>query len=51
MDDDTVELLVIVLMEKGGIGTDGVERDDKVAIDGVALVVVEGDDVGVVVVT
>ena len=51
MDGDTVELLVVGLAILLGIGAHGVETDDKVAVDAVALVVVEGDDVGVVVVT
>ena len=51
VDDDTMELLVVGLAKLLGIGAHGVETDDKVAVDAVALVVVEGDDVGVVVVT
>src|SRR5574344_900523 len=51
VDDDTMELLVVGRAKLLGSGAHGVETDDKVAIDTVALVVVEGDDVGVVVVT
>ena len=51
MDDDTVELVVVGLAEEFGIGTYGVEADDDVAIDDVVFIVVEGDDIGIIVVT
>ena len=50
VDDDAVELFVIVLSELLGVGTDGVERYDDVAADYSRFVVVEGDDIGLVVV-
>ena len=50
VDDDAVQFLVVRLAELLGVGAHGVERDDEVAADGVAFAIVEGDDVGVVVV-
>lgn len=49
VDDDTVELFVVGTAELVGISKDGVERDEDVAADGLALTVVEGDDVSIVV--
>ena len=37
-------------MEELRIGAYGIQRDDKVAINGIAFALVEGNDVGVVVV-
>lgn len=51
MDDDAMKLVVVGLVKLLRIAAHRVERDDDVAIDDIALVVVEGDDVGVVVVT
>jgi hypothetical protein len=51
VDDDTMQFLVIVFVEKVGIRAYRIKRDDKVAMDGVTLVIVEGDDVRIVVVT
>ena len=51
MDDDTVELVVVGLAEEFGIGAHGVEADDNVAVDDVVFIVVEGDDIGIIVVT
>ena len=51
MDDDTMQFLVIVFVEEVGIRAYCIKRDDKVAMDGVTLVIVEGDDVRIVVVT
>ena len=50
VDDDAVELVGRGGGEAGGVVAHGVEGDDDVAVEGVALAVVEGDDVGVVVV-
>ena len=50
MYDHAVQLLVIVLAIGSGIGGYGIERDDKVAVELVALAVVEGDNVGEIVV-
>ena len=50
VDDDAVQLFVVRAAKLLGIAAHGVERDDDVAIDGVALIVVEGDDVGEIVV-
>ena len=47
VNNDTVQFLVIVLAVFLGVGAHGVQRDDKVAADGVTLAVVEGDDVRV----
>ena len=51
VDDDAVQFFIIILFKQFGIGANGVQRDDQVAVQGVALVVIESDDVGVVVVT
>jgi len=48
--DDAVQFVLVVLPELLGIGLDGVKADEEVSADAVALGVVEGDDVGVVVV-
>ena len=48
--DDTQQLVVVRLAEELGVRAYGVERDDEVAVDDIAVGVVEGDDVGVVVV-
>ena len=50
VNDDAVELVVVVLAELPGIGAHGVEADEEVAAHNIALAIVEGDDVGVVVV-
>ena len=57
VDDDAVELFIVGGALLLGIGAHGVEADEEVACDGVFLAgeegivaVVEGDDVGVVVV-
>ena len=50
VDDDAVQLFVVRTAKLQGIAAHGVEGDDDVAIDGVALIVVEGDDVGEIVV-
>ena len=50
VDDDATELLVVGLAELLGVAAHRVYGDDDVAVDGVALGIVEGDDVGVVVV-
>ncbi len=50
VDDDAVELFFVTGANIFGIGAHGVERDEEVAADAVALGVVEGDDVRVVVV-
>ena len=50
MDDDAVELVFVGLAEELSIGAHGVETDDKVTADYAALIVIEGNDVGVIVV-
>ena len=50
MNDDTVQLFIIVLFEQLGIAADSIQRDDQVTVEHIAFVVVEGDDVGIVVV-
>lgn len=51
VNDNTVELIVVSLAELLRIGAHGVEGDDDVAVEDIILIVVEGDDVGVIVVT
>ena len=50
MDDDAVQLVVVLLAKLLGIGAHGVERYHDVAANDARLVVVEGYDVGVIVV-
>ncbi len=50
VDDDTIQLFVIRHALLFGIGAHGIERDEEVAREAVALTIVESDDVGVVVV-
>ena len=50
MDDHTVQFFIVWPTEFVGIGKDGVERDDDVAVQDLSLAVVEGDDVRIVVV-
>ena len=51
MNDDPVQLLVVAFAVFFGIGAHGIERDHDVAVDRGALIVVEGDDVRVIVVS
>ena len=51
VDDDAMQLFVVVFVEKLGIGSNGIQRNDEVAIKDIILAIVEGDDVGIVVVT
>ena len=37
-------------MEELGIGAHGVQRDDQVTVEDIILAIVEGDDIGIVVV-
>ena len=46
--DDAAQFVVILLAELLGIGAYGVETDNQVAVNAVALVVVESDDVSIV---
>ena len=48
--DDAVQLVVVSLAKLLGIGAHRVEADKQVAAQHIALAVVEGDDVGVIVV-
>ena len=50
MDDDAMEFALIGLIELLGIGAHGVEADDDIACNLVAFGIIEGDDVGVIVV-
>ena len=50
MDDGAMQLLVVRLAELLGVGAHGVEANEEVARDLIAARIVEGDDVGVVVV-
>ena len=49
MDDDAVKLLFVRLVEEFCIGANGVKTDEEVAAKAVAFTIVEGDDVGEVV--
>ena len=49
VDDDPVQLPFIRLFELLGISAYGVEADEEVARDSVPFGIVEGDDVGVIV--
>ena len=49
MDDDTMQFSFISLVELFGIGTYGIEADEEVARDTISFGVVEGNDVGVIV--
>ena len=49
MDDDTVKLIIIGFAKLLGIGTDGIERNHNIAIDDIILIVIEGDDIGIVI--
>ena len=48
MDDDAMEFALIGLIELLGIGAHGVEADDNIARNLIALGIIEGDDVGVI---
>ena len=50
MNDDTMQLLVIVLMEELSVRKHRFQRDNEVAIQDIILAIVEGDDVRIVVV-
>ena len=50
VDDDTVQLLLVGLVEPLGIEAHGVEADEEVARDDSGCTVIKGDDVCVVVV-
>ncbi len=49
VDDYAVQLLLICRPHHFAVAAHGVERDEKVAADDIILAVVEGDDVGVIV--
>ena len=51
MDDDAMEFALVGLIELLGIGAHGVEADDNIACNLVAFGIIEGDDVGVIVVS
>ena len=51
VDDDAIEFFVVAFPHAFGITPHGIEGNENIAIDGVALVVVESYDVGIVVVT
>ena len=51
VNDDTVQLFVVFLLKQFSIRTDSVQRDDQIAIHHIAFVIVEGDDIGIVVVS
>ena len=50
VDDDAMQFGIVVSAKKLGVGANGVEADEQVATQFVALAIVEGDDVGIVVV-
>ena len=49
VNDDTMQLVVVGLAELLGIGAHSIERDDNIAVDDIALIVIEGDDIGVII--
>ena len=51
MDDDAMEFALVGLIELLGIGAHGVEADDNIARNLITLGIIEGDDVGVIVVS
>lgn len=51
VNDDTMELALIGSTHQFGIGGYGVERQEYVAADTASACIVEGDDVGVIIVT
>ena len=51
MDDDAMEFALIGLIELLGIGAHGVEADNNIARNLIALGIIESDDVGVIVVS
>ena len=51
MDNNAMKLIVIVLAEEFGIGAHGIERDYHVAAHDIVLVIVEGNDISVIVMT
>ena len=44
-----MQLVVVGLAEQLGIGAHSIERDDNIAVDDIALIVIEGDDIGVII--
>ena len=50
VDDDAMQFGIVVSAKKLRVGANGVEADEQVATQFVALAIVEGDDVGIVVV-
>ena len=49
VNDDTMQLVVVGLAELLGIGAHSIERDDNIAVNDIALIIVEGDAIGVLV--
>ena len=50
VDDDTVQFFLIFLSEELGIGAYGVERNHNIAVEHIVFTIVEGDDIGIIVV-
>ena len=51
MDDDAMEFALVRLIELLGIGAHGVEADNNIARNLIALGIIKSDDVGVIVVS
>ena len=51
MNDDSVEFFVVILAELRGIRAHGVEAYHEISVDGVAFIIVESDDIGIVIVS
>ena len=51
MDDDAMKLIIVGLAKLLGIGTHGIERNHDVAVNHIILIVIEGDDIGIVIMT
>ena len=51
VDDDPVQFVFVGLVEEFGIAAHRIKRDDEVAVEYIPLVIVEGDDVRVIIVS
>lgn len=50
VDNDAVQFAFVRLVELLGVGAHGVQADEQVACDAVSFAIIEGDDIGVVIV-
>ena len=51
MDDDAMKFIIVGLAKLLGIGADGIERNHDVAVNHIILIIIEGDDIGIVIMT